>query len=358
MIGDWRTIDVKSSIVHILSALLLLAAGCTDAPQQPDQSQPPAAEQPSSEWVDSEDGVLSLRLGTPDTTVDCKDPITVVVELRNNSDEPVNVLRPFGDLNAVASWFDLTGPKGAIGYTDGMPSYPLGRNGFAELTPGKSICGWQDLIVECFDGSDLSGQYTVRYKYAVGRGHRESAERMGVENVWTGEITSRAVTVMKEESAGNKIEDVVSIQFLKDEYVFTIEEVAKGVRFVYRIMVRNDLDGVIPRPQQRGSRPAPGPSGLYPFEEVSGKGQSYSIADTGLGPPNSSPRRIEEGTYLHSFSWDGKNWSGLSDTNNPKGPPFPPGTYTLRVRLRGEVQMPDGPKQYDFSCSASVRLVP
>jgi hypothetical protein len=144
---------------------LLLLTGCTDAPPRPDQIQPLVSEQPSSVWVDSEDGLLSLRLGAPDTTVDSKAAITVVAELRNNSDEPANVLRPFGDLNAVASWFELTGPDGALGYTGPVPSYPLGRNSFAELSPGESIHDWRDLAVDGFDGSDVSGQYTIRYRW-------------------------------------------------------------------------------------------------------------------------------------------------------------------------------------------------
>jgi hypothetical protein len=350
---------MKSKIAMFGAALLLLPSGCNNEPQQTDQNEPSATQQPSPTWVDSVDGVLSLRLGAPDTTVDGEDPITVVVELRNNSDKPVNVLRPFADANACASWFDLNGPQGAIDYTGGVPSYPLGLNSFTELAPGKSIYGWQDLIEQCFEGSELSGHYTVRFKYAVGSGHRESAQRMGLENVWTGEIRSRAVTVMREESsAGNEIENVVSIQVPKEEYVFTLAEVAAGVQLEYRIMVRQNLDGVIPAPQQWGSGPAPGPSGLCPFEEISGDGQSYSLADTGLGPSNDSPWRLQEGTYLHSFGWEGKNWSGPSDTDNPKGPPFPPGTYRLTVRLMGQVQTPDGRTPYNISRSASVRLVP
>jgi hypothetical protein len=150
----------------------------------------------------------------------------------------------------------------------------------------------------------------------------------------------------------------VSIQFPKDDYVFTLAEVAKGVRFEYRVVVRRDFEGVIPSMAPMGGGANAGPSGLYPLEVISGKGQSYSLRDFGLGPPDDNPRKIEKGTHLLYFEWDGKNWAGPSDTSNPKGPPFPPGTYQLTVRLTGEVLTPDGRRQYEISGSASVRLVP
>jgi hypothetical protein len=42
----------------------------------------------------------------------------------------------------------------------------------------------------------------------------------------------------------------------------------------------------------------------------------------------------------------------------PKGEPFPPGTYTLRVRVKGEIETPDGRKPYDVSGTAKITLTP
>lgn len=348
--------------VMLCAVPLLVLAGCTDAPKQPPESQSAASQQLPSVWADSEDGVLSLRLGAPDTTVECEDPITVVVELRNNSGETTTVFRLLGDLNAVSSWFGLTGPKGELRYTGPIPSYPIGKNCFVELHPCESICEWYDLFVDNFAGSDQDGQYTIRYEYAGGKRYRDTADRIGLKRTWTGEIRSSPVTVTKRKWAGSgqreRIEDLVSIQFPKDEYVFTLAEVAKGVRFEYRVVVRRDFEGVVPRAQDTGRAAGPGSSGLYPFEKISGDGQSYSLADIGLGQPKDSPRGIQKGTHLLSFDWDGKNWAGPSDTSNPKGPPFPPGTYQLTVRLTGEVLTPDGRRPYEISRSASVQLVP
>lgn len=349
--------------VMVCAVQMLVLAGCADAPRQAPQSQSAASQQPPSVWADSEDGLLSLRLGASDTTMECEDPINVVVELRNNSGRTMTVCRPLGDLNAVSSWIDVTGPRGPLRYTGPIPSYPIRKDCFVELRSGESICEWSDLSVDSFGGSDLSGQYTIRYKYAVGKDYRDTADRIGLKGFWMSSITSRPVTVTKRKSSASKqrdrIEDLVSLQFPNDEYVFTLAEVAEGVRFEYRIVVRRDLDGVIPQAQDMGMAAGPGPSGLCPFEKISGDRQSHSVADIGLGPPpNNSPRKIEKGTHLLSFEWDGKNWAGPSDTSNPKGPPFPPGIYQLTVRLTGEVLTSEGRRRYEISRSASIRLVP
>jgi hypothetical protein len=185
---------------------------------------------------------------------------------------------------------------------------------------------------------------------------------MELKSLWIGEIMSRAVTVVKEKSsAGNNIENVVSIQFPKDEYEFTLAEVAKGVRFEYRIVVRRDLDGVIPKARDVGGAAGPGPSGVHPFEEISGNGQSYSLRDLGLGWDDDRPRLIGKGTHVLSFDWDGKNRGGPSDTDNPKGSPFPPGTYTLRVRLAGQANLqpsPQSPASVPACTPTTASLVP
>ena len=95
-----------------------------------------------------------------------------------------------------------------------------------------------------------------------------------------------------------------------------------------------------------------------PFETITGDGQSYGLHDVGLGQPDLRPRRIKQGTYPYSFVWNGRNWGGPSDTSMPKGEPFPPGTYTLQVRVNGETETPDGHKPYDVSESAKIILTP
>ncbi|QDT90402.1 hypothetical protein Pan161_20530 [Gimesia algae] len=155
------------------------------------------------------------------------------------------------------------------------------------------------------------------------------------------------------------IENIISIEFPKKPYRFSLAKIANGVTIDYTIRVKQDIDNVIPRPQDDGAAAGPGPSGLFPFEIISGNGQSYSLRDIGLGPPNEKPARtIKNGVYSASFEWDGRNWNGPSDFDPPKGDPFPPGSYTLTVSIVGEVRTEEGKKPYDISNNIEVILVP
>jgi hypothetical protein len=132
--------------------------------------------------------------------------------------------------------------------------------------------------------------------------------------------------------------DVVKIEFPKDGYSYTLAEAAKGIKIQYKIIVEQDYEGVIPLRSAPSFREPPGPSGLHPREQVSGNDQVYCLRDFGLAaPPEEVAKTLKKGTYLHSFEWDGRNWSGPSDFGNPKGKPFPAGTYDVTVTLRGKL---------------------
>jgi len=104
----------------------------------------------------------------------------------------------------------------------------------------------------------------------------------------------------------------------------------------YDVMVAADVAGVVPAPQDAGGCGAPGSSQLIVIERLAGGTQSYCLCDTGLCPPsNPPPVTLHAGTYASVFSWQGNNWSGPSDTSNPMGAPFPPGSYTLTVSAIG-----------------------
>lgn len=126
----------------------------------------------------------------------------------------------------------------------------------------------------------------------------------------------------------------VTITFPDQACEFTLAQAAAGIGIGYDVVVQDDLTGVIP--QGQSSCPEAGPSGLYVFERLAGNGQSYCLCDTGLCPaPPEEPVTIAKGTTSGMFSWDGKSWSGPSDTGNPEGPAFPPGAYTLEVSAKG-----------------------
>jgi len=145
----------------------------------------------------------------------------------------------------------------------------------------------------------------------------------------------------------------IKIEFPKQACTFSLAQAAAGIDLAYQVVVENDVSEMVPTGQS--SCPAPGPSGLYVFERVSGAGQSYCICDTGLCPaPPSTPVVIAQGTTSGTFSWDGTNWNGPSDTGNPKGPAFPPGKYTVVVSAKGS----HAGNPYDIHGDFGITLTP
>ena len=118
---------------------------------------------------------------------------------------------------------------------------------------------------------------------------------------------------------------VGEIVFSSPKYTFTLAEAAKGVTIDYQLVVKNDIQGVfLYRYDLDGNGP-------LPIATIEGNGQYYGIHDGGGAPPIWEPNTLKKGTYSHSFKWDGRNWTGLSDWGNTKGEPFPAGTYKLSV---------------------------
>lgn len=151
----------------------------------------------------------------------------------------------------------------------------------------------------------------------------------------------------------------ITIEFPERQYTFSLEEVAQGVEIPYTITIHQDLPGAIPTANDIGNASLPGPSGLSPFEIISGGGHEYSLRDIGLGPPRDpEPRTIKRGTFQQRFAWDGRNWNGPSDYQAPKGPPFPPGSYTLTVRAIVQQKTASGSVTYILSENVPVQLTP
>jgi hypothetical protein len=152
-------------------------------------------------------------------------------------------------------------------------------------------------------------------------------------------------TEVKTSERVSHIKKNVSIVFSKPEYSFTVVQAAKGIAIEYEIVVAQDIAGIVPLPQGSAGmgisvattdaeKEIPG--AFIQFETLTGGKHSYGIFDSGLPPPREVPPiTIAEGSYPHTFEWDGRNWDGGSDTSNPKGVPFPPGVYTLEVSCAG-----------------------
>jgi len=127
----------------------------------------------------------------------------------------------------------------------------------------------------------------------------------------------------------------VSFDLSGNPPVITLAQAARGVTFVYRTRIEADLPAVTSQPQDAGGCDRPDASGLAALEMIAGNGQSYCLCDMGRCGRGNAEADLVAGVYEGRFEWDGRNWFGPSDFNNPKGEPFPPGTYTLRVTAAG-----------------------
>lgn len=130
----------------------------------------------------------------------------------------------------------------------------------------------------------------------------------------------------------------VSIEFPDDRCSFTAAEAAAGISIKYTVVVANTLASVSPLPLDVGHCDEPDPEvGLIPFPKLSGQSQLYCLCDVG-GCADTSHRPaivVPAGRHDRSLTWMGQNWRGPSDTIQPMGPAFPPGTYTFNVTAKG-----------------------
>lgn len=151
----------------------------------------------------------------------------------------------------------------------------------------------------------------------------------------------------------------VSLRLGATRCTFTLAEALAGISLPYDVVIATPVMGVIALPQDGGSCGRPGPSGLILFERLSGGGQSYCLCDEGRClPPSETAMMLPSGTFAASFQWDGRSWSGPSDTGNPKGAPFPVGTYTLDVSAVGKREVGPGTLPFTVRMQVPVTLVP
>jgi hypothetical protein len=152
----------------------------------------------------------------------------------------------------------------------------------------------------------------------------------------------------------------VSIHILRDDCTFTLAEARAGISVPYEVTVANDVEQVVVTPAAGTYCYQAGTSGLLVFENLGGGGQHYCLCDRGL--PNRSyceqPATLHAGVYSAAFTWDGRNWTGPSDTNNPKGEYFPVGAYRLDIIAQGSQGAIDaGATAFSVNAAFGINLI-
>jgi hypothetical protein len=147
----------------------------------------------------------------------------------------------------------------------------------------------------------------------------------------------------------------VSLAWKTTDCEYTLAEAAAGLGFAWEVVTTAPVPDVVALPQDAGGCGAPDASGLIVFPRVVGASDGWCICDEGLcQAPGDETVTLPAGTYAGSFAWDGVNWAGPSDTGNPKGAPFGPGTYTVSLSAKGTV----AGTPFEVRVSVPITLVP
>lgn len=193
------------SLVAILS-IATFASGCDVAgPTSPTpirvEESAPGSLPGAVQWVDSDDGLVALRLLVPSRKLAADSPIQVTAQLRNTGQSPITVLRPFGDSYvAKAVGMKIWDDQSRIRYTGPNVTYVIGANAFAVVGPGETIEDQLELTIDNFAGIEAPGTYTLRYDYSYDGQWDATAARgnSGIRDAWRGTISSREVQLLRE----------------------------------------------------------------------------------------------------------------------------------------------------------------
>jgi hypothetical protein len=134
----------------------------------------------------------------------------------------------------------------------------------------------------------------------------------------------------------------VQLAFPDQPCSYTAAEVAVGIEIAYEEVITAAVAGLRPAAGDAGGCAQADDAGLLVSYRISGAGQSYCLCDTGLCAPQSTVTTTVVGTHPRRIPWDGRNWSGPSDTGNREGAAFPPGTYTVALTASGSRVISDG----------------
>ena len=172
-------------------------------------------------------------------------------------------------------------------------------------------------------------RYALLLVMLVGCGRTDLAPDAGLPDAGSSDAGTSGCRSVVTPDAGP-----VRFAFPEQPCRFTLAQAAAGLGFRYSVIV-SDVDPQFiesaPPVNQTCAQVKPG-LGVYVFEKVTDGGNTvYCLCDQGNCMPGVSSTGATPGRSELSFSWDGRSWSGPSDTNTPKGAPVAPGDYVFSI---------------------------
>jgi hypothetical protein len=144
-------------------------------------------------WTLSSDGKVSLRISPECDVIYCKDEISIIMEICNESNSDISVMHPYpfglqlkNDKNEEIKEKQYVFPTQLA---------PRAVN-FHKLMPGETY-RWKrsGLGIISYPGSDKPGLYYVTYTLDLKNG--EAAANLGIKNNWDGKIVSNTISILK-----------------------------------------------------------------------------------------------------------------------------------------------------------------
>ncbi|MFN0125707.1 MAG: hypothetical protein ACKV19_03350 [Verrucomicrobiales bacterium] len=190
--------NLASVLVGAHKALAAFPVGIANLAAGQSKLTPQAPDSPAN-WVDSDNGDLSLRLSVKSECLATQETIVVIASIRNNSAQPLTILRPFGDqFEALAGQTKIWSAQGHVKYTGPTWDYVVNKTAFITLNPKEIATDTLDLSVSDFAETAKAGNYAVRYDYEYRGTWDKTVADEGVKGIWHGTICSREVQLKKQ----------------------------------------------------------------------------------------------------------------------------------------------------------------
>ncbi len=155
------------------------------------------------EWTDSKDELLSVCFTVDKTTFSRDEAFSIRCAIRNNTDKPLTILRPFGDeFYSLSSGLHILGPTGSVTYGGAWKEYVLGTDSFHELAPHTVIDETLEIPNNLFPGIQNPGLYKIDYTYLSSGYPRKTKPA----NYWEGKVVGNSVILLRQASGAPKVQ--------------------------------------------------------------------------------------------------------------------------------------------------------